>query len=104
MCEVPESIIMSRVSKDPGRKAQGNSEQKESGEVMSNNLYIGLSKKQLQELMDGEMVGKRPYYQGSKKFEGWKCPSSPKYEGDLRIFIRVLSEREESKENPMAFF
>ena len=71
---------------------------------MSQNLYIGLSKKQLQELINGNEVGKRPYAAGDTHFVDWKCPTSKKYEGDLRIFITVLSETDEKKENEGAFF
>lgn len=71
---------------------------------MSETLYIGLSKKQLEALINGEEVGKRPYYDGDIHFADWKEPSSPKYRGDLRIFIRVLSEADEKKESEGAFF
>lgn len=67
-------------------------------------MYIGLSKKQLEKLIAGEEVGKRPYKLGDTCFNTRECETSIKYDGDLRLFIRILPEKEERQEHDGAFF
>ena len=67
-------------------------------------MYVGLSKKQLENLIAGEEVGKRPYPIDNIKFPDSKYSDVPNYEGDVRIFIRILSAKEEHKEHEGAFF
>ena len=71
---------------------------------MSQNLYVGLSKNQLQKLIDGEEVGKRPYVIGDMHFSKHQSPTSKKYEGNIRLFIRILSDEEAKEEAEGAFF
>ena len=87
---------MSRVSKDPGRKAQGYSEQNESGEIMSEDYYIGLSREQVEKLLNGEFVGKRPY-------NNTTATKKPLYNGTVRIHVHMLSDIERDEEPNSAF-
>ena len=57
---------------------------------MSVNLYIGLSKKQIEKLLAGEQVGKRPYF-------------GVGYNDTIRVFVKMLSDKEEQKEPTTAF-
>ena len=65
---------------------------------MSRDLNIGLSKKQLQKLLNGEEVGKRPY-QGSKFIP----EIEHNYVSYLRVRIVMLSDEEEKREPKDAF-
>jgi hypothetical protein len=65
---------------------------------MSEDYYIGLSREQIEKLLAGEEVGKRPYY------EDVKYPDThDKYDGTVRIHVRMLTEEEKSKEPDAAF-
>jgi len=66
---------------------------------MSQDYYIGLSRKQIILLLRGETVGKRPYYNDIK------CPDTKrKYDGTVRIHIKMLTAEERAKEPDTAFW
>ena len=60
---------------------------------MSKNYYVGLSREQIEKLLNGEEVGKRPYDDLFPMI---------RYQ-DKRIFIKMLSEEEKSEEPETAF-
>jgi hypothetical protein len=64
---------------------------------MSDNLSIGLSREQVEKLLKGETVGKRPY---NPKYARDKAVV---YDGTLRIYVRMLSNSEEIEEPESAF-
>lgn len=66
---------------------------------MSQDYYIGLSRKQVEELLKGGGVGKRPY-KDSTKFE---LTSSERYDGTVRIHIRMLPDDKIKQEPESAF-
>ena len=64
---------------------------------MSKDYYIGLSKEQITKLLLGDEVGKRPYdieaaYNGELR-----------YNGTIRIHVRLLSENDRKQELDSAF-
>lgn len=63
---------------------------------MSEDYYIGLSKEQIEKLLRGWAVGKRPYGNSTATKE-------PLYNGMVRIHIHMLSEIERNEEPDSAF-
>ncbi len=62
---------------------------------MSEDLYIGLNKKQVQALLKGEQVGKRPYLE-SDHWEG-------AYNDTKRVHVFMISDAMEEDEPKAAF-
>ena len=62
---------------------------------MSTDLHIGLSREQLQKILDGEEIGRRPYYHTHLKFKPY---SKKRYQGDIRAWIFLLSDEEVENE------
>ena len=64
---------------------------------MSENFCIGLSRDQIEKLLKGEKVGKRPYDPRVARDE------EVRYLGNVRVYVRVLSNSEEIEEPDSAF-
>lgn len=64
---------------------------------MSNSYTIGLSRDQVEKLLNGETVGKRPYNPKYARDE------VVVYDGTIRIYVRMLSNSEEIEEPESAF-
>lgn len=65
---------------------------------MSEDYHIGLIREQIEKLLAGEKVGKRPYNISDSYNEGMT-----KYNGTIRIHVKMLTEEEQSKEPDAAF-
>ena len=65
---------------------------------MSESFHVGLSRKQVEDMLAGETVGKRPYLNDIKYPDTVR-----KYDGTARVYVRMLSEDGEKKEPETAF-
>jgi hypothetical protein len=66
--------------------------------IMSENLHIGLSREQINKLLMGDEVGKRPY-----DIETSYADGETRYNDTIRIWVKLLSEEEKAKEPDSAF-
>lgn len=66
---------------------------------MSDDLYIGKSKEQLVKLILGKKIGKRPYWMGMK----FRKRAENRYDGGIRIYVRLLDDKEVKEEPEGAF-
>lgn len=64
---------------------------------MSDDYFIGLSREQIEKLLKGERVGKRPYDPKVARDE------EVRYLGTVRIHVRMISNSEEVEEPESAF-
>ena len=65
---------------------------------MSENYHIGLSREQITKLLMGDEIGKRPY-----DIEASYNDRETRYNGTIRIYVKLLSEEEQAKEPHSAF-
>lgn len=65
---------------------------------MSETLVIGLSRQQVEKLLKGEEVGKRPY-----DFQESYNSGETRYSGTVRVFVKMLSEEDVKNEPEEAF-
>ncbi len=65
---------------------------------MSDSYHIGLSREQINKLLMGDEVGKRPY-----DIEGSYEDGKTRYNDMIRIYVKLLSEEEKAKEPDSAF-
>ncbi len=65
---------------------------------MSESLFIGLSREQVEALLKGERVGKRPYNISEADSSG-----KVRYRSAYQIFVKMLTDNERKKEPDTAF-
>lgn len=69
---------------------------------MSENYEIGLSKDQIDQILKGKTIGKRPYDEIHACSKCDRPIDKPRY-AQIRVFVRMLTDEERAKEPDVAF-